>query len=233
MVHNNNHVNRSVPLKLTCLANAWHPTGTPAIEMQFKSWNDRDRRADDRTGNRITFSRHYDSNARIMKCAGSRTAVTVTALFGRDNGKNIMIDFLINEESFMLFFKYVVLFGHNSCYGRMFWCFLQKFIADYFEPKRATVTASIGDRASLRYKVKNKGGEFQIKRFPDNGEQATFRLVSYDTGNENRDWGVEFAPVTAADEGFYTSRKSDDEKHYDGFTRLIVRGVSTEFPFFY
>ena len=118
MVHNNNHVSRSVPLNLTCLANALLPTGTPAIEMQFKTWSDSDRRADDRTGNRITFSRTYYTNNRIMKCAGSSPADTVTALFGRDDGKNIMIDFLINVESFMLFFKYVVLFGHNSCYGR-------------------------------------------------------------------------------------------------------------------
>ena len=120
MVHNNNHVNQSVPLQLTCLANAWHPTGTPAIEMQFKTWNDGDRRADDRTGNRITLSRHYASNNRIMKCAGSSPADTVTALFGRDDGKNIMIDFLINEESFMLFLKYAMVSGHYSCYGRMF-----------------------------------------------------------------------------------------------------------------
>ena len=83
MVHNNNHVSQRVPLQLTCLANAWNRTGTPAIEMQFKTWNDGDRRADDRTGNRITISRPYDSNTRIMKCAGSSPAATVTALFGR------------------------------------------------------------------------------------------------------------------------------------------------------
>ena len=91
------------------------------------------------------------------------------------------------------------------------------------------MTASIGDKASLAYSVKDKGNEFQIKRFPDNGEQAKFKEVSYTNGYK----GVEFASVTAADEGFYTSRKSDDEKHYDGYTRLIVRGASTEFPFFY
>ena len=101
MVHNNNHVGQGVPLQLTCLANDWNRTGTPAIEMQFKSWEDRDSKADDRTGNRITFSRSYDSNTRIMKCAGSSPAATVTALFGRDDGKNIMMDLLINEESFM------------------------------------------------------------------------------------------------------------------------------------
>ena len=119
MVHNNNHVNpQGVPLKLTCLANAWHPTGTPAIAMQFKSWSDSDRKADDRTGNRITLSRPYDSNYRIMKCAGSSPAGTVTALFGRTDGENIMIDFLINEESFMLFLKFAMVSGHYSCYGR-------------------------------------------------------------------------------------------------------------------
>ena len=109
----------------------------------------------------------------------------------------------------------------------------EKFISDHYEPKSATVTASLGDKTRLAYSVKKKGNEFQIKRFPDNGEQATFRLVSYNNGNENGDRGVEFASVTAADEGFYTSRKSDNEKHYDSYRRLIVRGVSTEFKFFY
>ena len=53
-----------------------------------------------------------------MKCAGSSPAVTVTALFGRDDGKNILIDFLINEESFMLFLKFAMVSGHYSCFGR-------------------------------------------------------------------------------------------------------------------
>ena len=114
MVHNNNHVKQSVPLQLTCLANDWNRTGTPAIEMQFKSWEDIDRKADDRTANRITYSRPYASNYRIMKCAGSSPAATVTALFGRDDGKNIMMDFLINEESFMLKFSIVSWDGEYS-----------------------------------------------------------------------------------------------------------------------
>ena len=101
----------------------------------------------------------------------------------------------------------------------------KKILSDYYESRYPTVTASIGDRASLAYSVKDKGNEFQIKRFPDNGEQATFRLVSYNNG----DRGVEFASVTAADEGFYTSSKSGQEPRYDSYTRLIVRGVSTGF----
>ena len=112
MVHNNNHVKQSVLLQLTCLANDWNRTGTPAIEMQFKSWEDIDRKADDRTANRITYSRPYDSNYRIMKCASP--AATVTALFGRYDGKNIMMDFLINEESFMLKFAIVSWDGEYS-----------------------------------------------------------------------------------------------------------------------
>ena len=73
--------------------------------MEFKSWEDIYRKPDDRTGNRITYSRPYASNYRIMKCAGSSPADTVTALLGRDDGRNIMIDFLIDEESFMSFLK--------------------------------------------------------------------------------------------------------------------------------
>ena len=103
--------------------------------------------------------------------------------------------------------------------------FLTKiFLSDHYEPKRPTVTASIGDRASLYYySFQDKRDEFQIKRFPDNGEQATFKQKSFIFLE------VEFAPVTAADEGFYTSSESGQEPRYDGFTRLIVRGVSTEF----
>ena len=108
MVHNNNHVKQGVPLKLTCLANASNRTETPAIEMEFKTWNDRDLPADDRTGNRITYSRPYASNNRMLKCAGSSPAVTITALFGRGDGKNIMIDFFINGENFMSFLKYAI-----------------------------------------------------------------------------------------------------------------------------
>ena len=99
--------------------------------------------------------------------------------------------------------------------------FLTKiFLSDYYRPWNPTVTASIGDKASLAYSIKDKGDEFQIKRFPDNGEQATFEQIRRE---------VEFAPVTAADEGFYTSSKSGQEPRYDGYWRLIVRGVSTEF----
>ena len=104
----------------------------------------------------------------------------------------------------------------------------QKILSDHYEPDRPTVTASIGDEEWLYYSVKDKGDEFQIKRFPDNGEQATFKQKTYTSGDDERG-KVEFASVTATDEGFYTSSKSGQEPRYDSYRRLIVRGVSTGF----
>ena len=139
--------------------------------------------------------------------------------------RKILIDFLYNEERF-----YVILKVYNNFWTLWFlWMVIvmfltkKKIISDYYEPQLPTVTASIGDEARLRYLVKDRGEEFRIKRFPDNGKQATFeRRIS-------KQWEyVVFASVTAGDEGFYTSSKSGKSQLYDSYTRLIVRGGSTE-----
>ena len=105
----------------------------------------------------------------------------------------------------------------------------KKILSDYYEPDYPTVTASIGDTRRLYYSVKDKRDEFQIKRFPDNGKQATFKQKTYTSGGVGERGKVEFSSATAADEGFYTSSESGQEPRYDGYWRLIVRGVPTEF----
>ena len=108
------------------------------------------------------------------------------------------------------------------CYWRLFLIFWpEKILSDYYEPRVPTFTATIGDYVELFYSAKDKEDEFQIKRFPENGEQATF-------GQTYTEKGFNFNSVRAEDEGFYTSSKPGQGQRYDGYTRLIVRGVSTE-----